>query len=627
MIEFALYNTVVLSSLNPLNADFSLTGGDEVLSFSIDIWGGLSFMKKDTRFLLFDVCKGLLIYLLFIMILYLITGSRDILHANKLLAVAGLWVISSKLMVSARDFFKSVTILSLTLGSIIFICYQENDNLLRSDLVTLLTSITSLSCFILLLIAIIKHKLVRQTVAALLLIPCFLLVILFWGYYSTSSAWFSSDTLLALMQTNISESSEFLKDYISVKTAIVLVVAALIFIHIYKLERKLGFINNTRIVNLTLIICLLGSGSLIYKTRHNLVTDIAFNAKKNLQKYADFTKMCEQRKQKISLKVPLSDVNIEKGVYVLVIGESQNREHMSAYGYNKQTTPWVESMREEDKFLFFNKVYSCHTHTVPVLTYALTAKNQYNNLSLGNAVSILEAAEASGFETVWLSNQVKYSAWDTPITVIANEANQQDWINRNLGETTATNSFDVKLVDSLSKIKIKDKMLIVIHLMGNHGSYDQRYPKQFAKFGSQDTISKYDNSILYNDYVMEQLFKKVKQLPNFQAMLYFADHADAVDQGLAHDASNFVWPMTHVPMYAYFSDSYMKEDKEVVLALRNKQDVVFTNDLIFNLMMSIMKLNALISYEKENDFVSPAYNGDLKRLKTLYGKKKLAEEN
>lgn len=27
MIEFALYNTVVLSSLNPLNADFSLTGG------------------------------------------------------------------------------------------------------------------------------------------------------------------------------------------------------------------------------------------------------------------------------------------------------------------------------------------------------------------------------------------------------------------------------------------------------------------------------------------------------------------------------------------------------------------------------------------------------------------------
>ena len=55
----------------------------------------------------------------------------------------------------------------------------------------------------------------------------------------------------------------------------------------------------------------------------------------------------------------------------------------------------------------------------------MTAKNQYNNIAVKNAVSVLEVAEAAGFETVWLSNQVKYSAWDTPVTSIASEANQQ----------------------------------------------------------------------------------------------------------------------------------------------------------------------------------------------------------
>ena len=35
-------------------------------------------------------------------------------------------------------------------------------------------------------------------------------------------------------------------------------------------------------------------------------------------------------------------------------------------------------------------------------------------------------------------------------------------------------------------------------------------------------------------------------------MIYCADHADAVDQDLAHDASRFVWPMTEVPMYMCF---------------------------------------------------------------------------
>ena len=318
--------------------------------------------------------------------------------------------------------------------------------------------------------------------------------------------------------------------------------------------------------------------------------------------------------------------NESTGVFVLVIGESQNRNNMSAYGYERETTPWLSSMKNVENFILFENAYSCHTHTVPVLTYALTAKNQYNNLKLGESVSLLEVAETAGFETVWVSNQVKYSAWDTPITVIADEANQQFWYNDNIGEKTSTNNYDLKLVDSVEKIKLSDKMLIVFHLMGNHGSYRERYPKEFKKFDGRNILDEYDNSILYNDYVVKNLYDKVNRIPNFKGFIYFSDHADAVLQGLAHDASKFVPEMTHIPMYMYFSNVYVDEFEEKVTKLNLARSITFTNDLIFNTVLSVMGIQFEKVYEANNDIISNEFDGAAQRFKTLYGKKQIVDE-
>lgn len=64
-------------------------------------------------------------------------------------------------------------------------------------------------------------------------------------------------------------------------------------------------------------------------------------------------------------------------------------------------------------------------------------------------VSIIEMVQSAGYKTVWLSNQVRYGAWDTPISVIALEADQQIWMNRNIGETTRTNCYDGVLAEKL----------------------------------------------------------------------------------------------------------------------------------------------------------------------------------
>ena len=136
----------------------------------------------------------------------------------------------------------------------------------------------------------------------------------------------------------------------------------------------------------------------VYKssiTPDNFFTNTLRETRNALAQYDNFSAQKNAR-QKILGSLKSLPKNAA-GVYVLVIGESQNKGHMSAYGYHRPTTPWLQSIKNQHGFLLFDNAYSCHSHTVPVLTYALTAKNQYNTLPLEQAASIIEIAQAAAF--------------------------------------------------------------------------------------------------------------------------------------------------------------------------------------------------------------------------------------
>lgn len=450
-----------------------------------------------------------------------------------------------------------------------------------------------------------------------------------WFYYGISGSWIHPDTIMAVLQSNAAESQSYLKDnltagsVISILCTLAMLAAFVSSIRTFPTLSLRSLRSRQSICFLVLFI--LTSGYLLRHGRNNALMDLFRGTRQYVQKYDDFAKNKASREAHLK-QFSLTTNSDEKGVYLLVIGESQNHLHMNAYGYERNTTPWLTVQKGNRNFLFFDHAFSCHTHTVPVLTYALTAKNQYNDQKLENAVSIIEMAKAAGYKTVWLSNQVRYGNYDTPISVIASESDQQIWINHNIGETTRTNFYDGALIEKLRSLNYTDQMLIVVHLMGNHGSYSDRYPADFDKFhGQNKIIDAYDNSILYNDYVMSQLYESAQNIPNFQAMVYFSDHTDAVDQGLSHDASNFVWPMTYIPFYMAFSPTYEKAHPNTFEMLQNHKAAYFTNDLMFNTLMGIMHIRAKDIYEPENDITSSAYNNNESRFMTLYGKRKIID--
>ena len=169
--------------------------------------------------------KKLTIFIITVIMLYFalmtficcITKTMDFFHAKKILCIATLWTISSTLCKNSMVFWFSNAGGFTLLSSVLTINYFASDTIPRANVITYLSFAGSLSCLINMLPILFPRKSFQKLSVLVMLLPVVLLVTMFWGYYFTSNAWFSSDTMLAIMQTNFSESKEFIKDYFNAK--------------------------------------------------------------------------------------------------------------------------------------------------------------------------------------------------------------------------------------------------------------------------------------------------------------------------------------------------------------------------------------------------------------------------
>ena len=564
-------------------------------------------------------------YLILTLVTSIVMRDLSLRHTVFFLVDSMLFVGGAHLYADRRRYYIDLSALLLVFCSVFMIRWLTPTYIQLWEIANYFSFSFALSNLVLIAAALFKRRWLSCSVTAILLGGTFLPIVILWGYYFSEYSWLNVEGVMAILQTNPSEAWSYVHD----RTGFGGYLACLLYVGfvmagawqakglMLKPGKTAAWIGVLFFVVLNIV--------LLRRTSDNFVMSIYEESKAYTAHYTEFKKAKEQRAQGLSTALNVEKTD-EKGIYVLVIGESQNRKHMSAYGYDKDTTPWLSSMKDDSRLLLFDHAYSCHVQTVPVLSYALTAKNQYNDMELEQAVSIVDMARAAGYETVWLSNQVRYSAWDTPISVIAETADYHEWINSHVGETLDTDYYDGELLERLKNVPKSDKMLIVLHLMGNHISYQSRYPETFNQFHGDGKISEYDNSMLYNDYVMKQLLSQVTAMPNFKGLVYFADHSEAVDENMSHNPGTFVFDMADIPFYMYFSDAYIQEHGDRFEQLSKERQSCFTDDLIFNALMGIMGIHEPQLYEPQNDLTSKSYDSELNRFVTLYGKRHISED-
>lgn len=208
---------------------------------------------------------------------------------------------------------------------------------------------------------------------------------------------------------------------------------------------------------------------------------------------------------------------------VVILGESARADFMSAYGYERPTTPWLDSISKNSKdVVLFNDVCSSASNTIlscqRIFTYWNNAPGQqwYNFPDLTNTLA------HCGYYTQWITNQKVADMWAVEKS-IASSAHDIHATNKIMARDQ--DPYDETLLPELERYdglkntaKKDNNSLTVIHLMGSHVSYKQRYPKTFDFFKAKDmkecltdyTKSQkaaYLNTLRYTDYLLEKMIK------------------------------------------------------------------------------------------------------------------------
>ena len=455
-------------------------------------------------------------------------------------------------------------------------------------------------------------------------------------YYVATGSLISSDIILALAQTNGSEGREFFVSNFNimwvVSFVILVVIVAVNYILLNRIDAGSKSVETNKVSStlqfaLFSLFVMVVSVFLALPRMDYLPYAVVKVTSRQLDNFDAYKKQKGARLEKLktltSLKLD-NNLNADGNLFVLVIGESETRDRMGVYGFNRDNTPNLSKESESLNTVLFKNAYASWSQTVQVLSYALTQANQYSSIETVDAFSIMEIAKAAGYTTYWLSNQRKFGVYETPITVVASTADKEIWTNGSAKMEGVF--FDEELLNRFPKIDPKKNNFIVIHLMGSHQKYEKRLPSEYMVFkGDDENNDYYDDTVLYTDHIVSEIYKKAKSYSSFMGMVYLSDHGEDPHIVGGHDPVNVNAQMLRIPAVVYLSDNYINRCKNIYANLKTNSENYWSNDLLYELMVSLLGIEGAPNFNPKLDIASDKYDLDKNSVLTMYGKKHVTE--
>ena len=275
---------------------------------------------------------------------------------------------------------------------------------------------------------------------------------------------------------------------------------------------------------------------------------------------------------------------------VYVIGESSRVEHWGIFNYQRNTTPRLAKR----KLILFPEMYSLNNITAGVLPRIITEMNVGQSETDRVFPSVVPIYKQAGYLTAWISNQPMESS-----SIIS--------VQRKIADFSAFNSWrnDLSHYDEnvLAPLKYfvnrnSDRKMCVIHLMGQHVNYWQRYPRAFSKYtpcknginarvmydARERNVIKndYDNAIVYGDYVLDSIIGTADKSAKNPLVIFVADHGEAIFDSAYNGAGHgmpFLLPeQLHIPAFIW-TKNYSNIPQQFLGASKNS--TVLSSDNLF----------------------------------------------
>ena len=323
-------------------------------------------------------------------------------------------------------------------------------------------------------------------------------------------------------------------------------------------------------------------------------------------------------KNTAGLKLIDSADGLDEGTHIVIIGESANRDHLKAFtpSYPEDTTPWLSSKVNDPDFSLNYMAYSNFPNTLMSLSYAMTSANQYGDMDLSHAVSMVDAARAAGYRTDWISFHNRSSLSSAGVTLIAERSDASFW----------EKNYDEYAVDVMKKLPSAKRRVLFINIMGSHYTYLARVPAdQRGALGisENDPYYGYDLTVAYTDRVIRDIFEYAKTHMNLKSLVYFSDHGENMEH--FHSTSPFFYDMVHIPFFVYLSPDYQAAHPSLMPVLKSHEKRPFTNDLAFDTVTGLWRARTNF-YHAVYDISSPDYAITMEDAKTFGGKRMVKDD-
>lgn len=310
---------------------------------------------------------------------------------------------------------------------------------------------------------------------------------------------------------------------------------------------------------------------------------------------------------------------------VFVIGESLGRDFMGIYNPNFNTTPYQSELLKSGNLIKFTDTIAPELYTQAVLKTLLNFSNE--GKSWQDSLNIVDLFKLSGYKTFWLSNQeyVPINKANAAATNTAKRADESLFFK--YGELWDTkNSFDDELLAPLSNFyqNTKTRGFYVLHLIANHIDYKNRYRDNFAKFSLKDIktnalnftqkeqVAYYLNSVLYNGFVIGEIFKIFKD--DEAIIIYVSDHAQVLykqKELLTHAVLNrFV---LEIPLIFIATDKFKANHADIWQKLNEAKNLPFMSDDLIHVVADIIGVKPL-EYDAKKSLISGEFNASRARI-------------
>jgi len=471
----------------------------------------------------------------------------------------------------------------------------------------------------------------RLAKTVLLLVSAVPFAIEFFAMYNYK-ALIGAGIVNSMLETNSREAVEFLNMYLGLPElgALLGIVAIIIACRRFRLGSRLRISRRaqTRVVFTLLGVCVVYSVRMFTVYTSFFWEDLlplqrtyasAQVAVKNLEAYHKLS-------SKLSSDIQLTENNGKIKNIVFILGESTNRNHMHLYGYPIPNTPNFDAMQQKGEISVFRDCISPHSTTIAVLSKLFTFCDHESDKDWYEYNNLIDVMNTAGYKTHWLSNQESSGIWGNVAQIYAEHSTQHAF-TRIRDSREDYGILDEELFPLVDKAiaERSEKNFYVVHLMGGHGLYYNRFPYIFSKFNKDDVklpiadekkevIAQYDNALYYNDYIVSGIIDKFRDEETL--VIYVPDHGEAVyDEGgfAGHIEENPSRHMIEIPVIMWASDKFKAKYPEKWAAIQASVNRPYMTDDMIHTVLDLSDIHTA-EFDPAKSIVNDKFDASRKRI-------------